>query len=253
MGKNDAVIKEVDNIMEKYDPKSAMLTLRNNHGIEFPHQLMGPRYQEWLDRFNEEEKGMVTRDMKALMSGTYVVLPRICPGVDDCPVSAFCPFGNNTPNGLQCPLEQGIIQQKMNDLMEEFRADGHNTTDHSLLARLTELELQDWRINAYQATRAEYALPLIQVEVGADMQGNRLTQMQGNPLFDIKEKIGREKMRITQLLVANPEARYKRQAALKEVANNDVSNQMARMSQMLADIEERMKKKPKEIVIEESK
>ncbi len=142
-------------------------------------------------------------------------------------------------NGIlvhNCPLEQEIIVTRMQGLMQEYQIDGTKPTEFMLLSRLVEIDLIEFRCNSILSSPA-YQSMFRTVIRGSTPQGEIIHDEELNPLYMLKEKLGREKMHLINLLVGSPQEKYKKQAALKEVKSNDYSTKIADMNKTLVSIE----------------
>ena len=208
-------------------------------GIQFPHQLMGKGYQDWMKQFNEKEQEEAAARLQSLSAGFYSVLPIICQGASKCAHGHICPFVPKEPQGLQCPVEQQVIIERMHAFMKEYEIDGNRASDFMLLNRLVELELTDFRCSSMLSS-GQYQGILQDVTTGSTPQGDLITNEIINPILELKEKVGREKMKLLNILVGTPESKYKKQAALKEVKTEQYSNKIADMNRKLMDLEKKL-------------
>jgi hypothetical protein len=202
---------------------------RSGSKLNFPHQMRGRFYQEWLKRFSEEDAQSANDQLQTLRSGNFSVMPLVCKGVKECPHGHVCPFtANMPPLGAQCPMEQTIILDRMEALMKEYQVDGHRYTDFIILNRIVELELLDMRVSSVLSSERYQGITQIAV-TGSTPQGDLIENEIANPLFALKEKISREKVRLLDVIVGTREAKYKREAALKQkdmTTFNDAINQL---------------------------
>jgi len=212
-----------------------VVKVKNDLQLAFPHQMFGPKYKEWLTAFTDEEAVEAALQVNAMRGGNYSVLPRICPNLHRCPMSHSCPFKDtdNVPVGLQCPLEQTLIVSKMSSFMEEFNVDGNRAAEFMLLNRLVELDLYDFRINAYLANIENMAAPIVDEIAGSTPQGEKFHREAVHLSYELKERISREKMKLLDILVQTPQARVKKQAALKETNEKSVGKSMAHLNQLV--------------------
>jgi hypothetical protein len=226
-------------IRQELDIQSEFQRQKRQLGIQFPHQLMGRKYQEWLKRFTPEEQQLAAARLKSVSSGFYSVLPIVCKGAQQCPHGHICPFIPKEPLGLQCPMEQQIIVERMHQFMREYQIDGQRPTDFMLLNRLVELELTDFRCSSMLSS-SQYQGVLREVTTGSTPQGDLITNEIINPIMEMKEKISREKMKLLSVLVGTPQEKYKKQAALKEVKTEEYSNKISGMNKQLMDLEKKL-------------
>lgn len=146
---------------------------------------------------------------------------------------------NFIANGIvvhNCPVEQQMIANRMHGLMHEHGIDGSQATNFMLLNRLVELELTDFRCSSLLSSPS-YNQLMRTVITGSTSDGTLIENEAVNPLIETKERISREKMKLMSVLVSTPEAKYKKQAALKEVKSDEYSNKIASIAKGLMDLE----------------
>lgn len=185
--------------------------------LTFPHEYMGDGYQSWASRFSEREKALAAQRLRSLFYGPITALPKQCGGLERCVYKTICPFQENVPVGLACPMEQAVILKILEELKKDFKTDEFAKTDAMLFNRLIELELMDYRLNAMGA-QTEWQDPIMLKTIGMTNSGIPIETLEANPLYALKEKVAQEKARISKSLVGTPEARVDRRAKLKEDA-----------------------------------
>jgi hypothetical protein len=238
----------MDKIRNELNVKKEISKLQNSLGIKFPHQLMGKKYQDWLDSFTSEETDEIAVKLQSISPGFYSVTPMICRGASVCPHGHVCPFVPKEPISHSCPVEQQIILDRMSSLMEEYQIDGHRNSDFMLLNRLIELELTDFRASSTLSS-PEYQSLLVEQTMGSTPQGELIHNQVLNPLLELKERISREKMKLLGVLVGTPQEKYKKQAALKEARTEEYGNKIAGMNKSLMDIEKKLLEAQKKLEI----
>lgn len=236
---NDIVQLAKEKLQNELNIHSEFIKQKESLKISFPHQLRGKMYLDWLSHYNQQEADMASAQLGSLRGGNYSVLPLVCQGLSKCPHAHVCPFSYKVPIGLQCPMEQAIIVERMEALMNEFGVDGHRASEFMMLNRVIELELLDMRTSSMLAS-PKYQSIMRHVVTGATPDGELIENEEITPLLEIKEKVSREKMKILSTLVATPEAKYKKQAALKEKSEDGYSKRVADISRKLAKIEQQL-------------
>ena len=228
-------------LREELNIKLEWVKQRDRLGISFPHQLRSNRYREWINRFSDNEAEEVLGQINSMRGGLYSVMPIICTGDNKCPHNHVCPFleKGKAPIGLQCPLEQTLIMDKMELLMVEHEIDGSRASEFILLNRVVELELSDFRVSSMLSSVEHQGV--LKKEIGGSTSVGELYEVEViNPLLEVKERISREKMKILDILVSTPRERYKKQAALKEVVSDRYVNKISALNKKVADIESKM-------------
>jgi uncharacterized membrane protein YkoI len=101
-----------------------------------------------------------------------------------------------------------------------------------MVRELAETELMLWRLNNNLA-KPENAELVQETVVGVDKQGNTLTRKEISSFLEAKERLQNKKQKIIRLMVGDREGKWKRDAALKKTAEDDISISSAKLrSQM---------------------
>lgn len=215
---------------------SEWISVKNDLGLRFPQEHLSEGYKEWLSSFDEEEIRTAGKMLSAVLMGNVTALPKICPSLSKCEHKGICPFQTNQPVGKACPMEMSVIIDRMNKLMEQFKIDGFQQTDFMILNRVVELELYDLRLNSLMSSQDKQSI-LVDKVVGFSSEGSAITNEEVSPLFDLKEKISREKMKLMTLLVGTPQEVYKKRAALKEASTDKLSVKIDELNRALQQVE----------------
>lgn len=257
-GKSDKVLmnesliqNEILSVMK--DAGKYLAGIPNDANISFPGQFSiskkkgesssSSSYDEWLKNLDQEEIRVAAMRMSSILWGNVVALPQVCPNLQKCVHKHICPFESNPPEGKACPMEQAYIMDKMSKLKKQFDIDGLAETDFLLLNKLVELDLYDLRINSMMA-HGETQRPLYPRVALVSQDGVPIYQDEVNPLFEIKEKIGREKMKLMGILVGTPQERYKKQAALKEASTDRLSALSEKLNSLIEKAERELLASP---------
>lgn len=211
---------------------------KNEMGLYFSDEV-GEEYESWIRDFSEEEIKKAAQKMRSMLFGKVSQLPLVCQGASKCVYSHSCPFKPKEPVGKMCPVESRIVIEKLDGYREELVLSGFKETDYALVSRLIELELFDMRASA-MAGNPEYQKPLLLQPMGVSKEGEPIFQDVANPLYELKEKISREKIKILSVLVETPEARYKKQLAFKEVGSSKYDQTMNQLNSLILEAEKRL-------------
>lgn len=210
----------------------------NEVGLYFVDEVSG-QYDDWMKKFSHDEIKVAAQKLRSLLYGKVSHLPMICQGHRDCVYSHSCPFKPNEPVGKQCPYESAYVIEKINAYREEFSVNAFRETDYTLVSRLIELELFDIRLTA-MISQSKYQKPIYPQVVSVSPHGEPVYEEMPNPMYEMKDKIGREKMKLLNILVETPEARYKKQAALKEVTENRYDVSLKKLEALILDVETKL-------------
>jgi hypothetical protein len=217
----------------------------NTAGIKFPHQVQSNKYLSWLSQFQSTQHLQEAQaQIDILKRGNYSVLPRICPGLQSCLHAHICPFADsqNTPNNLQCPMEQAFVSSKIESYMAEHNVSTFTSSQFTLINRLTELDLSEFRLSSLLAS-PQFQNPVWSQPTGSTSKGTILFQDVISPIYEVQEKISRERLKLLQILVATPEAVYKKQAALKQIESDTYAKQISNLSRQVAEFSQIINKK----------
>lgn len=221
----------------RVEVESIFSTLDNEMGLFFPDEIDG-RYQEWMRTFSPEEIRVAALKMKSMLFGKVAHLPMICPSAEKCIYRHTCPFGEKAPTGKSCPVESAFVIEKLNGYRNELVVDSFKESEYMLVCRLIELDLFDTRISAL-LRQEEHSEIVKSVFAGASPRGDAYFKHEENPLFVMKNKINVEKSKILSILVETPEARYKKQAALKIAPADSYSKEMDKLADLIAEMEKK--------------
>lgn len=196
-------------------------------------------YDSWSNQFTEEEVRKAAQKLRSLLYGKVAHLPIICKGWQTCVYGHVCPFKPNVPVGRQCPYESAYVIEKLNSYREELVVDSFKETHYTLVSRLIELELFDMRLSAMISKEA-YQNPVYEQVIGTNGDGDPVYSEQPNPMYEMKEKLSREKMKLLNVLVETPEAQYKKQVALKEVSESKYDQTLMKLENLILDAEKKL-------------
>ena len=162
--------------------------------------------------------------------GTCAMIPLICAGTK-CPIKAQCPFtmASNWPIGQGCPIEANYIKTKTVDYMQDFKVDPDSATEMSMVNRLIEIDIMDFRSNVGLAGGVDgEAQTLLQRIVMMGGEGST-EQLQVHPLLDIKDRLQKQRMQILEAMAHTRKERYKKAAALHQRDDEDAAHALSAM------------------------
>lgn len=185
----------------------------------------GPNYSD-LD-FTDDEMQGIRRKMSYLATGSTSAIAVICKGAG-CPFNADCPFYlvGKVPIGKACILETSLLMEWRRKYIMEYQIDPDSMTELSFINELAEIELMLWRINK-NLSKPEYAELVMDEAVGIDREGNVISKKAVSAFLDAKDRLLKQKGKVVKAMVGDRENQYKKQAALREKANNDPSSESA--------------------------
>jgi hypothetical protein len=161
--------------------------------------------------------------------GTTAAIPLYCYGVN-C-LNKTCPFHKmgRYPLGKQCYVEVEMIKLFTINYIEELGVDVDSMTEMSLINKLVELELIDFRANlGLSGSTDQEAGSLLKKNITETDQMTSETLVI-HPLLDAKDKIQRQRNQILDSFVATRREKYKKAAALKKEEGSDASKELAEL------------------------
>ncbi len=179
-------------------------------------------------QFTPEEARKVKATMMHLSTGTTASLPVTCTG-PECPWKSRCIYWElgKAPIGRQCLVELNILKNAQMRYLEEYDVDPANYTEWTMVNQLVEIEVMLWRINQNLADDPRQAAGVVEQVIGVDHQGNVLTQQQISQFMELQDKLYNRKDKLVKRLVGDRQEKYKMQAALNKLDENDPSTTMA--------------------------
>ena len=178
-----------------------------------------------------------------MATGAAVFAPMNCAG-SECPFATQCPLARmgKAPLGRPCLLEENMFKESTIAYVSEYEVDPSNFTELGICTELAEIEILQWRLNMTLRT-AEHATLVIEQAIGQDPSGQAITQLQVSPVFEQKQKLANRKSKLIKLMVGDRQEKYKKEAALKQKAEDDASSQMSAVRAQLAEMEQKMRMK----------
>ena len=203
----------------------------------------------------EAEGESLSRAMSALKTGASAVIPLRCPGEAGCPFRENCPLvaldrkrkrdlaalddederigvsllsDSPIPRGKPCLVEVALLNDWTQYYLEEYEVNEKSFTEFQMVRELAEIDLMMWRINNGMS-KPEHASFTITQSLGINKQGDEITRVEVDPLFEVKERLSNRKSRLTKLLVGDRQEKYKREAALRTKSEDDPSISASRL------------------------
>jgi len=100
-----------------------------------------PSYEVWLDSLPTEQRKRVKSQVARIKTGLHAVAPITCFGIEKCPFARACPLSSHYPIGLQCPLENEYMVQKIADYITHLQVDPQNPVELSIVNELALVDL----------------------------------------------------------------------------------------------------------------
>jgi sRNA-binding protein len=133
--------------------------------------------------------------------------------------------------------------------IEEYDINPNSFTELLMVNELVECELMLWRINS-NLSKPEYAELVNENPVGVDKDGNPITKLEINALFEARERINTRKSRVIKLMVGDREGKGKMAALLKKSDDKDPSKQASSLRTQMDALQ--AKAKMLEVKLEET-
>jgi hypothetical protein len=182
-----------------------------------------------LDNYDDieltaKEAQNFTNHVKRMKTGMSAFLPKLCPGRSKCHLKERCPF-NKPPISRACPLEVGLIKSKTREYIDTLDIDPGSPYEMSLIDRLVELDVFEYRANLGLATIEDQNL--IRIEFQETKSGQLVENAMVNPYITAKEGFHRKRMNLLEALVATRKEEYKKAAQLKKKDSDGISSQLS--------------------------
>jgi hypothetical protein len=201
--------------------------------------------------FTPDEARRIQNSLKNLSTGSASAIPLICGGAARCPFASRCPYVRVdidrklkdiaakpvTPVGRQCLVELDLMNEWTRLYIMEFEVDEKSFTEFQLVRELAEIEVMLWRLNNNLAKPENSMLTKYQA-VGVDGEGKPIMREEVSPIFEAKERLTNRKSKLQKLMVGDPQEKYKKAAALKQVQEDDPSVTAARLRQQVEKFKE---------------
>lgn len=175
--------------------------------------------------------------------GMSAALPLICGGPERCPHGSKCPFSEGIdvnghikgkfPLTHLCPIENNLLQLWTKSYIEDLAVDPSSISQMSLVNRLVEIDLLDYRANmGLSGQRDAEAATLLKTTI-TETENSTTETVNMHPLLEAKSRFSHERLKILEALVASPREQYKKAQALGKSDNNDAAKHMSEMAELL--------------------
>lgn len=124
-----------------------------------------------------------------------------------------------------CPLEVGLIKSKTREYIDTLDIDPGSPYEMSLIDRLVELDVFEYRSNIGLSGEDESSL--LHTEVSETKRGELLENVVVSPYIAAKDSFHRKRMHILEALVATRKEEYKKAAQLKKKDSDGISSQLS--------------------------
>jgi len=177
-----------------------------------------------------EEKQKLKVHLAHLKTGLQAMVPLKCGG-PKCPevFRKNCPLAqmNKAPMGKQCFMEVSLFMVWREGYINEYGVDPMSPTEVGMANELAELDVLELRATMAMA-EPDMAQMVTENVVGVTKEGEPISMLGVNPLWEAKERLKARRSRIIKLLVGDRQEKYKREAALKKTDGSDASTAMAK-------------------------
>ena len=170
--------------------------------------------------------------------GVSAAIPMLC-SAERC-FNKLCPFHESKQYpllGKQCILEVRLVQSLTRDYMEDLNVDPDSISEMTLVNKLVECDLIDFRANlglSGSNDRDQDASTLLSTTVIEGEHGVTETTVL-HPLLEAKRKAHKDREKILEAMVGTRREKYKKMAALKKSEGTDSSQHMAKLKKMYQD------------------
>lgn len=167
--------------------------------------------------------------------GMAAAIPMICCGPQKCPNGKKCLFREDGkfPLSKICPIETSLVDLWTKSYIQDLAIDPSSISQMSLVNRLVELDLLDYRANTGLSGQVDEQAPtLLKTDIEDTEHGVKETT-NIHPLLDAKSKFSGERLKIMEALVASPREQYKKAQALGKSDNNDAAQHMSEMMELI--------------------
>lgn len=175
-----------------------------------------------------------TNHVKRMKTGLSAFLPKLCPGPIKCPMGQRCPFDKRYPLGRACPLEVGLIKSKTREYIDALDIDPGSPYEMSLIDRLVELDVFEYRSNI--GLSGEDESNLLHTELSETKRGELLENVVVSPYIAAKDSFHRKRMHLLEALVATRKEEYKKAAQLKKKDSDGISSQLSDVRSLIEKI-----------------
>jgi len=233
--------------LASWKPKGDLqIMIRPDRSIATPKDLAEAielKYDDHEDEeYTVEQQERIKRKLANYRTGATAAIPLIC-STDKCIFRHRCAFyeEGKALEGKVCLVEVNLINGWRTQYIEEYQINPSSFTELSMISELVEIELLLYRINSNLA-QPKYASMLVSQTVGISGDGTPITRQELSPLFEARDRLNTRKSRLIKLMVGDRQEKYKEQAALKKIDNEDPSIQTAELRKQIEIMIDRGKK-----------
>lgn len=139
------------------------------------------------------------RAVANMKHGMYSGVPIICRG-QKCPFYETCWIPDaDLEVGGRCPIEVGAILERFDAYEREFNVAGTDTTDHSIIKDIIDIEIMMLRADNSLAISGDF---IQEVVAGIDENGKAVTRPEVHKAMDVKSKLRSERVKLLNQLNA---------------------------------------------------
>ena len=204
---------------------------------------------------SKKARDYLFRSLLNMKAGLVTISPLNCPGKTKCPFIEKCPIyiadgsKGQYPINKQCIVEGSFIRDRFKEYVEELEeknTDVENSpTVRSLVSKLVELDLKDYRANLILAGVAGSSdgTLLIDQNIGVTDSGDEITQKQEHPIVRIMAQTQKQRMEILDTLAITPKREIWKRGLLKQRQEEDYVSQGRKILESLEAIVDGLDKK----------
>jgi len=190
--------------------------------------------------------------VRRMKTGVSAFIPMLCPGAIRCPMGTRCPLTQKWPVARACPIEVNYIKVQTREYIEGLGVDPDNVYEMTLVSKLVEFDLIDYRANIALAGDKDDGPGLLMHTRIEREDGGVMDMVVTHPLLDIKERIHKSRMQLLEQFSVTRKEQWKKAAALKQKQSSDVSNQLAKMRTTIEKMKKAANVKDLDKMIEEA-
>ena len=175
--------------------------------------------------------------------GMSAAMPLICSGPERCPHGKKCAFSEGIDSNGKikgkfplthiCPVENNLINLWTKSYIEDLAVDPSSISQMSLVNRLVEIDLLDYRANmGLSGQRDEEAGTLLKTTI-TETENSTTETVNIHPLLEAKSRFSHERLKVLEALVASPREQYKKAQALGKSDDSDAAKHMSEMAELI--------------------
>lgn len=179
--------------------------------------------EDYAPTLDESQKNLLQQHHANLKTGLFAQTPMKCPGASACSYASGCPLAqmSKEPEGDPCPIEKEMYISNVKMYMNQFNVDPvKNYSQYKLILDLARQEVYQKRVIELLSDPDEGGV-LREYIIGIDQEGRPISSEDINKLFTLLDRVDNKIYKLQKMLVATPEAEYKREAALNLATNDE--------------------------------